>query len=244
MRTSIQIIPGVIPALAAVSAMAAGSAMAQKAGDNYLGVGVAAIRPDASLGPLSSSGVNAAAFTAATAGASADVSNEVTVSLGWLHLFTDRVGAEFTLGIPPEHTIDLATPSPFAGAASHPGAATVRTWTPAAVAKYFFNAPGDRWRPYLGLGVSHVSFHDIEVNRADPLVVQVGGQSVSLSSRWTPVYNAGVVYHVNDRWMVNASVAYLPIKTTATLVGAGGTTTRGELKLRTTDVVVRVGYRF
>lgn len=237
MRTIFKLVP-------CLAALAAASALAQKAGDDYIGVGVAVIRPDASLGPLSSTGVNAAAFTAATAGATADVSNEATLSLGWLHLFTDRVGAEFTIGIPPKHTIDLGTPSPFAGAASHPGAATVRTWTPAAVVKYFFNAPGDRWRPYLGLGVSHVSFHDIEVNRADPLVAQVGGASASLSSRWTPVFNAGAVYNIDERWVVNASVAYLPIKTTATLVGAGGTTTRGELKLRTTDVVVRVGYRF
>lgn len=237
MRTRFKFIP-------CMAALVAASALAQKAGDNYIGVGVAAIRPDASLGALSSTGVNAAAFTAATAGASADVSNEVTASLGWLHMFTDRVGAEFTIGIPPKHTIDLATPSPFAGAASHPGAATVRTWTPAAVAKYFFNAPGDRWRPYLGLGVSHVSFHDIEVNRADPTVGLIGGTSASLSSRWTPVYNAGVVYNINDRWIINASVAYLPIKTTVNLVGAGGTTTRGDLKLRTVDYVMRVAYRF
>lgn len=238
MKTSVGLIAS------AVGALFATGALAQKAGDNYIGVGVAAIRPDASLGPLSSAGVNAAAFSAATAGASADVSNEATLSLGWLHMFNDRLGAEFTIGIPPRHTIDLGTPSPFAGAASHPGAATVRTWTPAAVAKYFFNTPGDRWRPYLGLGVSHVSFHDIEVNRADPTVALIGGISASLSSRWTPVFNAGAVYNIDERWVVNASIAYLPIKTTATLVGAGGTTTRGDLKLRTTDVVVRVGYRF
>lgn len=219
-------------------------ALAQKAGDNFIGVGLAAIRPDARLGPLTSTGVAAAAFNAATAGASADISNEVTLSVGWLHMFTDQVGAEATIGIPPRHTIDLTTPSPFAGAPSHPDAATVRTWTPAVVAKYFFNAPGDKWRPYLGLGVSHVSFHDVKVNRADPLVVQVGGGSASLRSDWTPVYNAGVVYNIDDRWMVNASVSYLPIRTQVTLVGAGGTTTRGDLKLRTTDVVVRVGYRF
>ncbi len=238
MRTRIKFIPCVVAALAAASALA------QKAGNTYIGVGVAAIRPDASLGTLSSSGVNAAAFTAATAGASADVSNEVTLSVGWLHLFTDQVGAELTLGVPPKHTIDLTTPSPFAGAASHPGAATVRTWTPAVVAKYLFNTPGDRWRPYLGLGLSHVSFRSVKVNLGDPLVVQVGGASASLKSDWTPVYNVGVIYNIDERWMVNASIAYLPIRTTATLVGAGGTTTSGELKLNTTDVVVRVGYRF
>lgn len=238
MRSSIKFIPCVFAALAAVSALA------QKAGDNYIGVGVAALRPDAKLGTLSSSGVSGAAFTAATAGASADVSNEVTISLGWLHMFTDQVAMEATIGVPPKHTIDLTTPSPFAGSPNHPGAATVRTWTPAVVAKYLFNAPTERVRPYLGLGLSRVSFHSVEVNRGDPLVVQVGGASASLKSDWSPVYNAGVIYNIDDRWMVNASISYLPIRTSVNLVGAGGTTTRGDLKLNTTDVVVRVGYRF
>lgn len=227
-----------------IAALAAAPAFAQKAGDNFIGIGVAAIRPDGALGPLTSSGPNAAAFTAATAGASTDVSNEVTMSLGWLHLFTDHIGAEFSIGIPPRHTFDIATPSPFAAAPLHPAAATARTWTPAAVAKYFFNTPADKLRPYLGLGVSHVSFHSLEVNRSDPTVALLAGQSAHLDSTWTPVYNAGLVYAFNDRWALNASVSYLPIKTTATFVGAGATTTRGDLKLRTIDYVVRLGYRF
>lgn len=224
--------------------LSATGACAQKAADDYIGLGVAALRPSASIGTLTSTGANATAFNAATGGASVDVSNETTVSLGWLHMFSDQVGAEATIGVPPRHTFDLATPSPFAGAAGHPNAATAKTWTPAVVAKYFFNAAGDRWRPYLGLGVSRVTFHSVQVNQADPLVARVGGVSASLASDWSPVYNVGLVYHLNDRWMINSSVSYLPIRTTIHLVGAGNTSTQGDLKLRTTDVVVRVGYRF
>ena len=43
------------------------------------------------------------------------------------------------------------------------------------------------------------------------------------------------------------SVAYLPIKTTATFVGPGmgvAVTSTGDVKLNTTDYVLRVGYRF
>lgn len=220
------------------------AAFAQKAGDNILGLGVASIHPDLSLDPLASSGPFAAPFNAATAGASGEISHETTLSLGWLHMFTDQAGAEFTLGVPRRHTIDLATPSPFAGAARHPGAATVEPWTPTAVAKFLFGAPSSTLRPYLGLGVSYVSFHGLNANRSDPLVVQVAGQSAEMDSAWTPVYNAGLIYHLNERWSLNASVAYLPIRTSVTFVGAGGTTTRGDLRLRTTDYVVRLGYRF
>ncbi|MFD0668727.1 OmpW/AlkL family protein [Ramlibacter sp. MAHUQ-53] len=231
-------------AAACVAALAASSAFAQKAGDNIVGLGLASINPDAKLGGLSSSGPFAVPFSAVTAGASGDVSSEITGSLSWLHMYSNAIGIEATIGLPPKHTIDLRTPSPFASAAFHPAAATLKPYTPAVVAKYFFSQPGATVRPYLGLGLSWVTFHGFNVNKADPMVAQVAGTSASASSDWTPVYNAGVIYNINDRWSVNASVAYLPIRTTVTFVGAGGTVTRGDLKLNTTDYVVRLGYRF
>ena len=62
------------------------------------------------------------------------------------------------------------------------------------------------------------------------------------------MYNAGVIYNIDDRWSINGSVTYIPITTTATFsgpgVGAGAAVTTGDLKLNTTDYVVRLGYRF
>ena len=62
-----------------------------------------------------------------------------------------------------------------------------------------------------------------------------------------PVYNAGFIYRINDRWSVNASVSYIDLKTDVTLRGSGagaGVTTRTTLDIKPTDVVVRLGYRF
>ena len=233
-----------ILACALALAGASAPAFALQAGDDILSLGVAAIHPDASLGTLTSTGALATAFNAATAGSSADVSRETTVSFSWLHLFTDRLGAEFTLGVPPRHEVDLRTPSPFAAAPTHPRAATLRTWTPAAVGKWFFGEKSQRMRPYLGLGVSHVSFHELDVNRGDPTVALLAGASADLASRWTPVYNAGLLWRLDERWSVNASVSFLPIRTTATFTGTGPTTTRGDLKLDTVDWVLRLGRRF
>jgi outer membrane protein len=98
-------------------------------------------------------------------------------------------------------------------------------------------------RPYLGLGVTHVSFRNVKANTSDPLVARLAGTSASLSSSWAPVYNAGLIYNINERFSVNASVSYIPIKTTATFVGSG-TTTTGRLKLNPLDYVVRIGYKF
>jgi outer membrane protein len=115
-------------------------------------------------------------FNAATAGATASIDSVATVSLSVLHMFTDQVAAELTLGVPPRLDLDVQLRSG-----------------------------------------SHTS--------------------------WAPVYNAGLIYNINERLSVNASVSYSPLKTTATFVGSG-TTTTGRLKLNPVDYVVRLGYKF
>lgn len=161
-------------------------------------------------------------------------------------MYTDNIGAEATLGIPPTVTQDLKTPNgALAGlAVNHPGAAKIDLWTPTVIAKYFFGTSKDQWRPYVGLGASHVSFHSIKTS-AD--VAGLAGKSAALSSSWAPVYNAGLIYNIDDKWSVSGSVSYIPVTTSATFVGDaahGSTTTTGDIKLKTTDYVVKMGYRF
>jgi outer membrane protein len=224
-------------AVACAALVAASGAFAQKAGDDIISAGIASINPNASLGTMTSTSPT---FQGALTGATANIGSTTTVSLGWLHMYSDNIGAEFTIGIPPKLTVDLNTP---ATSATHPGAATAKALTPTAIAKYFFNTPADKVRPYLGLGVTHVSFQSITANTADATVNAMAGTSASLSSSWAPVYNAGVIYNIDEKWSVNGSVAYMPIKTTATFVGSGATTS-GDLKINPTDYVIRLGYKF
>lgn len=218
------------------------AAHAQKAGDDIVGFGVASINPNASIGTLTSVGPAAVPFNAATAGATASIGAETTLSLGWLHMVNNSLGVEGTIGIPPKLTVDVG----LAGG-PQPAAATARALTPTLIGKYFFSMPGDTVRPYLGLGVTYAKFSSVRANTASPLVNSLAGGSASLSSEWAPVFNGGLVYNINDRWSINASVTYIPLKTTATFAGAEvgtGTTTTGKLKINPTDYVVRVGYRF
>jgi len=234
-------------ALACAALVAASGAFAQKAGDNIGSIGLAYISPQADVGNLTSTSAVPAigsAFTQQLAGASASVGPQTTVSFSLLHMFTDNVGGEFTLGIPAEFTQDLT-----ANGVNHPGAAKMKIWTPTAVAKYFFATPQDKLRPYVGFGVTRVSFHDVSTLKDGGTVQALAGTSADFSSSWAPVYNAGVIYNIDDKWSINGSVSYLPIKTTATFVGPGvnpaaPVTTTGDVKLNTTDYVIRLGYKF
>lgn len=233
------------PILAAACAAACAwtpPALALRAGDNIIGLGIASINPDASLGPLSSSGPAAVPFNIATAGATAHISPATTVSLGWLHMFTDNLGLEATIGVPPKLHVDVQLAS-----GNLPGAATAKVLTPTAIGKYFFGTVDSKWRPYLGLGVTHASFSSVRVNTGVPTLNSLAGGSASLSSKWAPTYNVGLVYDLGSRWSINASATYIPLKTNVSFSGAAigtGTTTTGRLTVNPTDYVVRVGYRF
>jgi outer membrane protein len=223
--------------IACAALVTASSAFAQKAGDNIYSIGFASINPDVSLGKITSTSPT---FQGALTNATANVGSKTAVSMSWLHMFDNNFGAEFTIGIPAEFAQDLTTP---ATNATHSAAARMKIWTPTAVGKYFFGTANDTWRPYLGFGVSRVSFHNVEINRNDSTVLAMAGTSAAFSSSWAPVYSAGAVYNIDDKWSINGSVSYLPIKTTATFVGSGAVTT-GDAKLNTTDYVIRLGYRF
>ena len=234
-------------AVACAALVAASGAFAQKAGDNIVGLGLAYISPRADAGTLTSTSAVPAigtAFTNQLAGATANVGPQSTVSFGLLHMYTDNIGGEFTIGIPAKFTQDLAANGVF-----HPGAATMKIWTPTAVAKYFFGGTQDKIRPYVGLGVSRVSFHNVSTLNDGATVSALAGNSADFSSSWAPVYNLGAIYNIDDKWSINGSVSYIPTKTTATFNGPGvnpaaPVTTTGDIKMNTTDVVVRLGYRF
>jgi len=235
-------------AFACAALVAASGAFAQKAGDNIVSAGMAYISPRAELGKTtttSSDPTSAGYFNNALSNATANVGPAYTVSASWLHMYSDNIGTEVTIGIPPKFTQDLNTST------SHPAAAQMNILTPAVVAKYFFGTTQDQWRPYLGLGVTHVSFNNVVMNTADTTVAALAATSASFTSSWAPVYNLGAIYNIDDKWSVNGSIAYMPIKTTATfngpgspLLGSHAVTTTGDVKLNATDFVVRLGYRF
>jgi len=228
--------------LAALLAMASVTAtQAQQAGDTIVAIGAARISPNISLGALNSVGPAAGAFNTYTPGASASAGYAETVSFSVLQMFTNNVAVEFSLGVPPTINLDVRLPNVSSAALSR--AATADVLTPTAVAKYLFNSPSDKWRPYVGLGLTYASFDKVTADKSNATVNALAGTSTSLSSSWAPVYSAGIIYNITERLSINALVAYIPLKTDVSFVGSS-TTTTGSMELNPTDYVVRIGYKF
>ena len=228
----------------AVAATVAGALLSQEcmalqAGDNAVYLGGANVTSSASLGTLSSSGPAATTFNAITPGTSASIPDASTVVASYLHMFTDNVAAEVTVGNPLAMKVNMTIPNiPL----SVSNAATTDAAFPSVVVKYLFNTPSNAFRPYLGLGVNYTYFSNIAVS-SNSTVQSLAGTSQSLSSSWNPVFSAGAIYELNDHWSLNFGVSYVPLSTNVTFVGTG-TTTTGKLTINPTDVVFKVGYKF
>lgn len=152
---------------AATLCMALSPSWAQKAGDLILSIGGAYMKPNASLGHLTSvstdntgthniPGISPTTpntqdyFNAATQGGTASIKGTATETLGAFYMWTDQIATELTIGIPPKMSVDVGLST---GTLS--GASTAKVIDPSLVAKYLFNNTGDQIRPYLGLGFTN-----------------------------------------------------------------------------------------
>jgi outer membrane protein len=158
-------------------------------------------------------------------------------------MFTDNVAAEVTVGSPVTMNVDMTIPN---AAKSVSNAATTSASFPSVVAKYLFNTRSDAFRPYLGFGVNYTYFSNTGAN-SDALVQELAGSSQSLTPSWNPVFNAGAIYTLNDRWSLNFGVSYVPMSSNVSFSGSGpgtGTTTSGRLTINPTDFTFKIGYKF
>jgi outer membrane protein len=269
-----------------IAALAAGlslSVHAQQAGDNVAALGWFHVMPQSSSTPLTTyvapTPINTPLrlpnqFT--SAGTSLSSNNADTAGLVISHFFTDHIALSSVAGVPPVFKIyghgTIVPPGP-AGAlgtqnlgdpSSNPIVKNVRQWSPAAILQYWFRQPTDKFRPFVGVGVSYNWFSDIQLNpnfvtstqnnlgavlaagAGKPGQTQV---SAKASSSWQPVFNAGAEYNITNHWGVLASVTYIPLKTTSSVIikAADGTelsVSKAELKADPIISFVAVTYKF
>jgi outer membrane protein len=209
-------------------------------------------------------------------GTGLSTNNADTAGLVFSHFVTDHFAVTSVAGIPPKFELyghgTIQPPGP-AGAlgsqnigdpAVNPIVKSVRQWSPALIFQYYFASATSKFRPYIGIGVSYNWFSDIQLN--DNFVTSTqnnlgsilaagagkpGKTSVEAkaSSSWQPVFNAGAMYNITDRWGITASVTYMPLKTTSSTIikAADGTelaVSKAELKADPIITFLAVTYKF
>ena len=209
-------------------------------------------------------------------GTGLSTNNSDTLGLVFSHFVTDHIAVTSVAGVPPKFKLyghgTIQPPGP-AGAlgkqdigdpAVNPIVKSVRQWSPALIFQYYFGKAEAKFRPFLGIGVSYNWFSDIQLNNnfvtstQDNLgaILAAGAGKpgkttveAKASSSWQPVFNAGAIYNVTDRWGIVASVTYIPLKTTSSTIikAADGTelaVSKAELKADPIITYLAVSYRF
>ncbi len=157
--------------------------------------------------------------------------------LSGTYFITDNLAGELALSTPVSLTLKEEGGSKLG---------SVKQFSPALLLKYYFLNAEDKFRPYVGVGVSRVSFKKVRGGQID------GDVDVSLDfkSKWAPVANAGFTYQFTDQLFGGVSVSYMPLKSgkiTATHAGDEGTvvaTSKNSLKFNPITTFVSIGYKF
>ncbi|MCC8405066.1 outer membrane beta-barrel protein [Paraburkholderia sp. MMS20-SJTN17] len=231
----------------AVLACMSTAAHAQSAGTFFFSTGWFHLAPQSSSDPLTVTSIGGSPTNITEANTGASLSSADTIGFTGGYFITDHIATEFVIGVPP--TFDLEG----SGSLEQFGKlGQAKQWSPTLLFKYYFNAPTASFRPYLGLGVSRVSFTDAKITNSNfEANVLHGPTSVSTDSSWVPVFNAGFTYAFDQHWFAGVSISYLPLSTTAklnststTVVGTLNIQSQTKIKLNPIVTYANVGYRF
>lgn len=222
-------LPCVATMLALAGAMAAGpGAMAQSAGQWTLKAGVNQVTPKVGSGDVS-----APSLPGTKAAVGSDTEPVFIITYG----LSDHVSAELALGVPYTHALY--------GAGSIAGAGqlgTVDVLAPTGLIQYRFFAPQARLRPYLGLGLSYVSFQKETGNGRVTALTNTGGPSTtfSIGAKAAGTLQAGIAFSIDARWFADLGVAKTFLKTRVHY----STGQTQDMTLDPESVCIGIGYRF
>lgn len=224
-------------------AMLASPASAQTAGSNVFNVGWFHLYTDDSSQPLTRTSPPPS-FTYAGSGSS--VGSADTLGIAYTRYLTDHFSLTLDAGVPPKFKLDgSGTLAPLGRLG------TAKQWSPAIVAKWHFGEPTQKWRPYVGVGVTHVWYSSVNLSPSLQGLVTggTGTATANLSSSWAPVANVGVNYSLNEKWSIGFSLSYIPLDTDAEIIGrnaAGTVISRHNTNLTLDPYVgfLSIGYRF
>ncbi|HHG4196693.1 TPA: OmpW family outer membrane protein [Escherichia coli] len=118
--------------------------------------------------------------------------------------------------------------------------ATVHHLPPTLMAQWYFGDASSKFRPYVGAGINYTTFFDNGFNDHGK---EAGLSDLSLKDSWGAAGQVGVDYLINRDWLVNMSVWYMDIDTTAKYK-SGVTTVKDSVRLDPWVFMFSAGYRF
>ena len=170
------------------------------------------------------------------AGASVSADDNVQIGISATYMFSDKLGLELLAATPFSH--DITGEGTAVGGAD---IATIKHLPPTLSAQYYFLGSQNSFKPYVGAGLNYTVFFDEDAGAG---ARGLGYDDIDLDDSFGLAAQIGFDYQLNENWMLNASVMYADINTTATLKGDGVDTLTVDYDLDPMVYRLNAGYRF
>ena len=149
-------------------------------------------------------------------------------------------------------SVELLAATPFRHDAMGTGAlaglkiADAKQLPPTLSLIYHFPEIG-KWQNYVGVGLNHTFFFSEEITGAAAATLGtlgLTGGSLSMDSSTGASLQWGVDYHLDNDWLVNASVRWIDIDTTADIAFSNGSRLTADVEIDPLVYTLAVGFSF
>ena len=151
------------------------------------------------------------------------------------YMLDENWGIEVLAATPFEHT------ATGRGALSGIDVADFKHLPPTVSAVYHF-ASVNGFQPYVGIGLNYTLMFDEELTSEFESAVDTG--SVKLDDSIGLAFQAGADFHVDEHWLVNASVRWIDLETEAEIRTDGGSKFTTDVSVDPMVYTLSVGYKF
>lgn len=212
------------------TALAAPFAQAYQAGDIILRAGAATVSPNEDSSTI---------YTTATgslSGTKATLDSDTQLGLTGTYMLTDNLGIGLLAATPFQHQVSIkGMPLGLDGKL-----ADVKHLPPTLSLQYFPLHASSRLQPYVGAGINYTVFFDEDLTSQRETQ---GFSNLELDDSWGLALEAGVDYALTENVLLNATVWYLDIDTTATADSAFGKV-KVDVDVDPWVYMVGLGYKF
>lgn len=225
--------PLAVAVITAAALTQAAVVSAHEQGDLIVRGGVTVVSPDESSRVLTTQATGPLARTGVS------VDNNTQLGLNVLYMYSNNIGLELLAATPFKHDVSVNGLGQYGFATTDLG--SVKHLPPTVSAVYFFANSSSQLRPYVGAGVNYTTFFSEKLSQQAR--TELAAARLKLDDSVGLSLQLGVDFKLDNRWLLNASVRHIDLKTDASLDSALGKVTT-KVDLAPWVYTLSVGYRF
>lgn len=222
------------------SAITITPAFAYEKGDWIIRAGLASVQPNDDSTPLTLNGTELSQLGLGLPRTEASVESNEQLGITLTHMLSQNWGIGLLVATPFSHDVNAD--------ALGVKAAEVKHLPPTLTAQYYFNGGNSSFQPFIGAGINYTVFFDEEsdsqLNTALAGLGATGNADVDLDSSVGLALEAGFDYRLDDNWLLNLSVWYTDIETTANFETPGLGTISTDVDIDPWVILGSFGYSF